>query len=102
MSDPQKYRGKEEVDKYKERDSIANLASHLMAGKDKGGRGCLSEDQWKKMQDEIAEIVRDAVEFSEKAEAPDASELFSDVYLNPEPNLSPTAEYVRGEKNPLL
>jgi len=102
MSDPQKYRGKEEVDKFKERDSIANLASHLMGAKDKGGRACLTEDQWKKMQDDIAEIVRDSVEFSENADAPDASELFSDVYLNPEPNLSPTAQYTRGAKNPLL
>ena len=102
MSDPQKYRGKEEVEKWKERDSIANLASHLMTAKDKGGRACLSEDQWKKMQDEIAEIVRDSVQFSEKAEVPSAAELFSDVYLNPEKNLSPTAEYVRGERNPLL
>ena len=73
-----------------------------MTAKDKGGRACLSEDQWKKMQDDIAEIVRDSVEFSEKAEAPDLSELHSDVYLNPQPNLSPTAEYTRGAKNPLL
>ena len=102
MSDPQKYRGKEEVEKWKERDSIASLASHLMTAKDKGGRACLSEDAWKKMQDDIAEIVRDAVEFSEKAESPDLSELHSDVYLNPQPNLSPTADYTRGSKNPLL
>ncbi|MEZ6233262.1 MAG: thiamine pyrophosphate-dependent enzyme [Phycisphaerales bacterium] len=103
MSDPQKYRTKEEVETFKERDSIASLASHLMTSKAEGGRACLSEDDWKKMQEELAEIVRDAVEFAESAEVPDVeAELESDVYINIEPNLSPTAKYGRGETNPLL
>ncbi len=103
MSDPQKYRTKDEVEQWKERDSIAALAAHLMTSESDGGRGCLSEDEWKEMRHEIAEIVRDALEFAERSEAPDvAGELYSDVFINPLPQLSPITEYRHGEKNPLL
>ncbi len=103
MSDPQKYRNKEEVDQWKERDSIAALVSHLMTPKDDGGRGCLDEAGWEAMQEEIRHIVKDAVDFSEQAAAPDVqAELASDVYALPMPNLSPNTEYHHGAKNPLL
>ena len=97
MSDPQKYRTKDEVDSFKEKDSIANLLSHLMSE-----REAIDEDGWKDMRKEIADIVREAVQFAEDATDPDPSELFTDVYANPQPNLSPTAKYHHGEKNPLL
>lgn len=142
MSDPQKYRTKEEVAKFQERDSIDRLAHLLLSpkGQKVGGttgepragasgnssikgnsaaadrafaaalaetprtaRGCLSEERYKEMQKEIREIVRDAVEFAEKSDAPDpASELYSDVYINPQANLSPIGEYGGGVRNPLL
>jgi pyruvate dehydrogenase E1 component alpha subunit len=103
MSDPQKYRTKEEVEEWKERDSIAALAARLMAPEGEGGRGCLSEDDWKEMRREIAEIVKDAVDFAEAAEAPDTErELYSDVFINPLARLSPSGEYSQGERNPLL
>ncbi len=110
MSDPQKYRTKDEVDKVKERDSIDLLARHLMAPPSEprasaagpGGRGCLTEAQFIAMQKEVKEIVRDAVQFAEGSPVPDPAELFSDVYANILPNLSPSAKYVNGAKNPLL
>ncbi len=97
MSDPQKYRTKEEVDQFKEKDSIANLLGHLMNERD-----AINEDSWKAMRKEIQEEVREAVQFAENATDPDIEELFTDVYANPQPNLSPTAEYKHGAKNPLL
>ncbi|MEL6498194.1 MAG: pyruvate dehydrogenase (acetyl-transferring) E1 component subunit alpha [Planctomycetota bacterium] len=97
MSDPQKYRTKDEVDQFKEQDSIASLLAHLM-----NERNAIDEDGWKAMRKEIAAEVKDAVEFAESAEVPDPSELYTDVYTNPEPNLSPTATYTHGTKNPLL
>ncbi|MFG0260478.1 MAG: pyruvate dehydrogenase (acetyl-transferring) E1 component subunit alpha [Phycisphaerales bacterium JB041] len=103
MSDPQKYRTKEEVDTWKEKDSIAALASRLMTPKGDGGRECLTEDEWKAMRSEIAEIVRDAVQFAENGTDPDVdAELYSDVYIHPVHNLSPMGDYIHGEKNPLL
>lgn len=99
MSDPQKYRTKEEVEKHeKDRDSIAMLASHLM-----NERKSLSEKQWQAMQDELADIVRDAVKFAEESPWPDPEkELYTDVMRNPHPGMSPSGEYVEGERNPLL
>ena len=64
MSDPQKYRTKDEVDSFKEKDSIANLLSHLMSE-----REAIDEDGWKDMRKEIADIVREAVQFAEDAPA---------------------------------
>src|SRR5205085_712467 len=98
MSDPQKYRTKDEVDKVKERDSIDLLAKRLMAGE----KPAMTEAQFLEMQKEIKDIVRDAVDFAEKAEVPALEELYSDVYVNIQPNLSPIRDYVKGEKNPLL
>ncbi|MCB9845452.1 MAG: pyruvate dehydrogenase (acetyl-transferring) E1 component subunit alpha [Phycisphaeraceae bacterium] len=103
MSDPQKYRTKDEVESYKERDSIAALASLLMRDESEGGRACLSEDQWKQMQSDIRDEVLDAVKFAEEAPEPDvAAELYSDVFVNPQPNLSPIRDYAIGARNPLL
>ncbi len=100
MSDPQKYRTKDEVEQAKENDSIASLAHYLMT--ERNGSGVLTEAEYETMQKEIKAIVRDAVKFAEDTPIPDAAELFGDVYSNIEPNLSPTAEYITGEKNPLL
>jgi len=103
MSDPQKYRTKEEVERFKEKDGIASLVHHLMSSEDEGGRGCLTEDEWKQMQREIRERVMDAVRFADESPEPDVeTELYSDVFLNPMPHLSPIRDYVHGAPNPLL
>lgn len=97
MSDPQKYRTKDEVEEYKNKDSIARLLGQLM------DEGHITEDGWKDMQNEIRDEVLDAVEFAENSPAPEVeAELFTDVYALPQKNLSPTAEYHHGAKNPLL
>jgi len=103
MSDPQKYRTKEEVDRYKERDSINLLASHLMnERKGRDGRPVLTEEQFLEMQREVKEVVREALEFAERSPTPTLEELYTDVLVNPLPGMSPTGEYGHGEKNPLL
>jgi pyruvate dehydrogenase E1 component alpha subunit len=104
MSDPQKYRTKEEVDQFKEKDSINALASYLMSERrTPSGTPSLTEEAFLEMQREIKDQVRQSLEFAESSPVPDVeAELYSDVYVNPQPNLSPTREYVRGAKNPLL
>ncbi len=98
MSDPQKYRTKEEVSQFQEKDSIDRLA-HLLLNE----RGTLGEDEYKAMQKEIKEIVKESIKFSESSPDPDVeAELYSDVYANIEPNLSPTRDYNHGAKNDLL
>jgi pyruvate dehydrogenase E1 component alpha subunit len=103
MSDPQKYRTKEEVDQYKERDSINAHAAYLMnERKNAKGEVLLTEPAFLEIQREVKEIVRDAVEFAENSPTPDARELYTDVFVNPLPHSSPAGEYGHGSKNPLL
>ena len=98
MSDPQKYRTKEEVAAHQDRDGIDALATHLMSV-----RKCLSEEAYNDLRDEIKEIVRQSVEFADQSPAPEPeAELYSDVYVNPQPNLSSIRDYHSGAKNPLL
>jgi pyruvate dehydrogenase E1 component alpha subunit len=98
MSDPQKYRTKEEVEDWKGRDSIAALLDHLM-----NDRKAIDEDGWKAMQKEIKDRCVASVEFAENGTVPDsATELASDVYALPMKNLSPSEDYRHGYKNPLM
>jgi pyruvate dehydrogenase E1 component alpha subunit len=98
MSDPQKYRLKDEVETIKQRDSITLLERHLITE-----RKCFSEADMDAVVAAAKAAALDAVEFAESAPVSDpAAELYSDVYMNPQANLSPLGEYVRGAKNPLL
>ena len=103
MSDPQKYRTKEEVDQYKAKDSIDRLASQLM-GERKGpdGKPILTEQQFMDIQTEVKNAVKAAMEFAENSPIPEERELWTDVFVNPQPNLSPQGDYLIGAKNPLL
>lgn len=74
MSDPRKYRTREEEEHFEKGDPIGTLKAHLDA------RG-MSDDDYKTMQREIRAQVRDAVEWSEKSPAPALSELYRDVYV---------------------
>ncbi len=98
MSDPQKYRKKDEVEAVKTTDSIELLARHLM-----GERKCMSEADYDAIVAEAKAAAIDAVEFAESSAVPEVEpELWADVYSNPQPGLSPQREYAEGVKNPLL
>ena len=76
MSDPAKYRTKEEVDKYRnERDPIEHVRKRLLDGK------TLDEGQLKGIDAEIRKIVNDAAEFSQHSPEPDPAELWTDVLV---------------------
>jgi pyruvate dehydrogenase E1 component alpha subunit len=107
MSDPQKYRTKEEVDAFKQKDSIDHLAAYLMSADSprakRNGKPVVSEAQFQAIQSEVRDAVRESVEHAEAAPSPDPeTELYADVYLNPQANLSPTTDYIHGARNPLL
>jgi pyruvate dehydrogenase E1 component alpha subunit len=75
MSDPAKYRSKEEVQKMKdEKDAIEHVRDLLLTGKH------ATEDDLKAIDREIKEIVNEAAEFSKTSPEPDASELWTDIY----------------------
>src|SRR5215467_12175315 len=74
MSDPAKYRTREEVEKVRtEHDPIEQVRARLLATKR------ASEDELKKIDAEIRKIVNDAAEFATHDQEPDPSELWTDV-----------------------
>ncbi len=74
MSDPAKYRTKEEVEDYKNQDPIEKVKATILSNK------WLNEKQLEELEEKIEKIVNDSVEFAENSPYPDASEIYSDVY----------------------
>jgi pyruvate dehydrogenase E1 component alpha subunit len=74
MSDPAKYRSKDEVDKMRsDHDPIENVRDRLLANK------WASEEDLKKIDSEIRAIVNEAADFATTDPEPDASELWTDI-----------------------
>jgi len=74
MSDPAKYRTKEEVDEVKKtRDPIDHVKQLL----DAAGA---TEADLKPIEDDVKAIVAEAVQFAQQSPEPDPSELYTDVY----------------------
>jgi pyruvate dehydrogenase E1 component alpha subunit len=77
MSDPAKYRKREEVQKVRsERDPIDMVREILLSD------GHAEEDDLKDMDREIKDIVSDAAEFAQTSPEPDPSELWTDILID--------------------
>ena len=75
MSDPAKYRTREEVEKIKqEKDCIEHVRDLLTQG------GLASEDELKAIDKEIKEIVNASAEFAKESPEPALTELWTDIY----------------------
>ena len=76
MSDPAKYRSKEEVSKVRqETDPIDTLRERIL------GSGAADEAQLKEIDREVKVLVTAAAEFAQQSPEPDTSELFTDILL---------------------
>ncbi len=74
MSDPAKYRTKDEVQKMRdEHDPIEQVKQRLLKG------GEVGEDEIKKVDAEIRAIVAEAADFATHDPEPDAAELWTDI-----------------------
>src|SRR6201990_3653512 len=74
MSDPAKYRTREEVEKVRtEHDPIEQVRARLLSSKR------ASEDELKKIDADIRKIVNDAAEFATHDQEPDPSELWTNI-----------------------
>jgi pyruvate dehydrogenase E1 component alpha subunit len=74
MSDPAKYRTREEVQQFREqRDPIGLLRKRMLDG------GRASEDELKEIDREVRARVNEAAEFAQSDPEPDPSELHTDV-----------------------
>jgi len=77
MSDPAKYRSKEEVNEYKNKhDPIDTLRDVILNG------GDYSEDQIKKIDKDIKATVNEAAEFAQQSPEPDPAELWTDILVD--------------------
>ena len=74
MSDPQKYRTKDEVADYKEKDPISQVLETITVNK------LASESEIKKIQEDVKLIVEESVVFAEESPDLEPNELFEDVY----------------------
>ena len=75
MSDPAKYRTREEVEKMKtEKDAIEHVRDLLL------GAGLASDEELKAIDKDIKEIVNASAEFAKDSPEPDLSELWTDIY----------------------
>ena len=73
MSDPAKYRTREELDEYRQQDPILLFKDALIE------YGIISEDDYKAMDNECKVISNNAVEFAEMSEEPGLETLYEDV-----------------------
>lgn len=75
MSDPAKYRTKEELEEFKGRDPLLSTKAAIVENK-------YADDAWfAEVDAEIKKIVEDSVKFAEESPYPDASEIYKDVYV---------------------
>jgi pyruvate dehydrogenase E1 component alpha subunit len=80
MSDPAKYRTRDEVQKIREeRDAIEHVRKLLIDA------GHATEDELKAIDKEVKEIINEAAEFAKESPEPDPSELWTDVYATETP-----------------
>jgi pyruvate dehydrogenase E1 component alpha subunit len=75
MSDPAKYRTREEVDKVRTTHDPIDMSRHRILDKK-----IATEEQLKKTESEVRERINAAAEFATSDPEPNTSELFTDVY----------------------
>jgi len=74
MSDPAKYRTRDEVSKMREqRDPIDGLRRQILEG------GHADEDAIKEIDKEVRAVINDAAKYAQESPEPDPSELYTDI-----------------------
>jgi pyruvate dehydrogenase E1 component alpha subunit len=74
MSDPQKYRTKDEVEEYKQRDPVEVVRKTVLDKK------MATEKEIEAIDKKIAAQVEESVKFAEESNFPDAAEALTDIY----------------------
>ncbi len=76
ISDPQKYRTKEEVDEYKQKDPIQMVLSTIQTKK------YATQEEIDAINKRVGDTVAEAVKFAEESPWPDDSEVLKDIYID--------------------
>lgn len=75
MSDPAKYRTKEELEEYKGKDPLISTKLAILENK-------YADDAWfAAVEADVKKVVDESVKFAEESPYPDASEIYDDVYV---------------------
>lgn len=74
MSDPAKYRTKEELEEYKQKDPIEQVKAVILKKK------WATEEELKELDKKLKDQVKECVDFAEESEFPPASDAYTDVY----------------------
>jgi len=75
MSDPAKYRSKEEVESYKDQDPIEQVKKMILSKK------ILKAEDIDTIDQQIKDQVKKSVEFSENSPYPEPEEAYNDIYV---------------------
>jgi len=75
MSDPAKYRSKEEVEEYKESDPIEFVLKKIREHK------FATEEEIEAINEKVKAEVDESVQFAEESPYPDAAEVYKDIYV---------------------
>lgn len=76
ISDPQKYRKKEELEEYREKDPITMVVKRILENK------YASQEDLDAIDARINKVVEESVRFAEESPWPDDSEVYKDVYAD--------------------
>jgi pyruvate dehydrogenase E1 component alpha subunit len=76
VSDPQKYRSKDEVEEYKDQDPLIKVRKTIL------DNNFATEATLQEIDEKINGIVEASVKFAEESPWPDDSELLKDVYID--------------------
>lgn len=77
ISDPQKYRSKDEVEEYKSKDPVNMVLKTILDNK------LASEEEINAINQRVDAIVNESVKFAEESPWPDDSEVLKDIYIDP-------------------
>jgi pyruvate dehydrogenase E1 component alpha subunit len=76
MSDPAKYRTKEEVEEYKEQDPIEHVLKVIKEN------NYATDEEIEAINEKVKLAVEDSVQFAEESPWPDVSEVYKDIYTD--------------------
>jgi pyruvate dehydrogenase E1 component alpha subunit len=76
ISDPQKYRTKEEVDEYKQRDPLQTVLDTIVSKK------YATQEEIDAINKRVNDTVTESVKFAEESPWPDDSEVYKDIYID--------------------
>jgi pyruvate dehydrogenase E1 component alpha subunit len=75
MSDPMKYRTKEELEEYQKLDPVERIKSYIL------DNSIAEQKMLDDIQEKVEQVIMDAIDFAEESEFPELDHLYKDVFV---------------------